>query len=664
MVAVLCFGCGRPASSAGSLGLVEMVPPSGADPISLNDDLRVIFDSVLDPTSITAQSVRLVNQETGRPAKGRWVIEGRELRFQPRGALRQDLRDGGFQPGAEYVLMMDGFPLLSGPRSLQGDGLSHLIRHSFRTQSSDVNAAGPSRELRTEGPVLLRDASPDAAARLRLRPEDPGKFETTPLAWDADLLLACDEPLDPRWFRPEDFEVRELQGTRVMRSPIPVPDDGQLKSVQVASISLMHNEDEDVRDASEGAGAVLRFTFADRLPLRDGGRGTFELVLKPGVRDGGGVFDFSGHSAYRQPIPFFAVRRDAFSPERKGSYEFEFLDAQDFTPLLDPASDGTAAWSTTGQLEVRYPRAAGDGSAGRVVLAETFPGKDIHGTRLRVPADQETRLEGQGLVVLRAQGRIDIDGRLVRSLGEGETPQPIWDPKAMETSGSTQTLTEWLVEAKAENAPWTVIVAGGDLVVRGKIDVETPLLLVAGGMIRGVGEPGAARNQVWLLGAGGFESMPYSSDATASPNVTPPLMIDEPTFNQLVEPLTFVAVSSEVPKGVAPTDWGSPSILGSNGSAGTFRVQFLRPPSRGNVSAPSGSRPGGSRWGEEWLRQAVRHDEPMDVLLEGGQVDEGGGRVRLRMELRLLPAAVPRNPGPWDPPFVDRVRLFWTPNPR
>ena len=648
-------GCGGEGSSPNSLGLERLAPWTDTAPMALNDDLRLIFNEVLEPTSITSQSVRLVNKATQRAVKGRWLIQGKELRFQPRGALRPDLIDGSFQPGSEYVLFLDGFPLLTGPRSVQGAGLAHSIRHSFRTQPWNVDAAGP--QVGGSGrPELLRDASPDGAAVLQLRPGDPGASDATPLAWDADLLLSCDEPLDPRWFRPEDFEVRERRTQQVWRSPFPEPAYGSLKSVQVASISLFRNEDEDedARDASGGAAAVLRVKFADSLPLRDGSRGAFELVLKPGVRDGGGICDYSGHAAFRRPIQFRAVRSDAFTREHSGSYDFEFSDAQDFAPLLDPGSDGTALWSDTGRLKVRYPRAAGDGSAGRSVLGTSFTANDLHGTRVLVPQGQQTHLTGEGLVVIRAQGRIDIEGRLTRALPEGSAPEAIWDPKAVETSGSTQTLTEWLAEAKLRDAPWTVIIAGGDLVVRGKIDVDTPLLLVAGGMIRGVGAPGAARNQVWLLGAGGFESMPSSSDATASPNVTPPLIIDEPNFNPLVEPLSFVAISSEVPKRIAPTHWGAPHIPGSNGSAGTFRVDFLRP-------APL---EGGSMWGEEWLRQAVRHDEPMDVLLEGGQADEGGGRVRLRMELRLLPAAVPRNPGPWDPPFVDRVRLFWTPNSR
>ncbi|MFT5731756.1 MAG: hypothetical protein ACI8WY_000420, partial [Planctomycetota bacterium] len=135
-----------------------------------------------------------------------------------------------------------------------------------------------------------------------------------------------------------------------------------------------------------------------------------------------------------------------------------------------------------------------------------------------------------------------------------------------------------------------------------------------------------------------------------------PLVIDEPLCNQLVEPLTFVAISSEVPKGVAPARWGTPQILGSSGAGGSYLVQFLGPDRFASGGADSST--------EEWLRRAIPHDEPKDVLLEAGQVDGVGGRVRLRVQLQLRPPLLPLNPGPWAPPFVDRVRLFWTPDPR
>ncbi|QDV08362.1 hypothetical protein Poly30_39000 [Planctomycetes bacterium Poly30] len=659
-VLLLAASCGRdPQRVEGFLELVDVLPRrasgSSLEPIRLNDDLRLVFSEALDPSTVTSDSVQLWNKATGRRAVGRWLIEGRELIFQPRGPLRADLRDGGFEPGAEYVLMLGGFPELSGPRSFERRGLRYPIRHEFQVVapgSATSSAAGDG----ADGAPMLRDASPDQAARVELRPGDDGKSGGRPLPWNQPLILACAEPLDPRWFRPEDFEVREHRYRRGLELNLPAVSGETPRIVGVRSIELVRNEDEDVKDPAVGVAAILKVTFEDNLPLSDGSTGLFELDLKRGARPGGGILDFSGKPAFRTPIQFFAARQDAYLPERRGSYDFEFLSAEDFTPLLDTSSDGTALWSDTGRLEVRYPRAAGDGSDGRQVLGSRFDGADLHATRLTIPEGTEVTLGAPGLVVLRSQGRIDIEGVLRRKLPEGEEPVPMWNPAAVLSSARTSSLSDWLEEAARQDSAWTVIIAGGDLVVRGRIAVDTPLLLVAGGMIRGSVVPGAARNQVWLLGEGGFASMPVDSDNSAFANWSPPLVIDEPLHNQLVVPLTFVALSSEVPKEVAPRNWDAPQVLGSRGPGGTFRVQFLKP----DRPLPGGAR----RSGEEWLQSAVRHPEPKGVLLEGGEVDVEGGRVRMRIELQLLPPAVPRNPGPWIPPFVDRVRLFWTPDPR
>ena len=52
---------------------------------------------------------------------------------------------------------------------------------------------------------------------------------------------------------------------------------------------------------------------------------------------------------------------------------------------------------------------------------------------------------------------------------------------------------------------------------------------------------------------------------------------------------------------------------------------------------------------EELLVKPSGHEEPM-----GAVGDRAGGRVRLRVELVVHPF-----PGPWDPLFLDRVRLRW-----
>ena len=56
-----------------------------------------------------------------------------------------------------------------------------------------------------------------------------------------------------------------------------------------------------------------------------------------------------------------------------------------------------------------------------------------------------------------------------------------------------------------------MLVAGGVLVVDGEIDVSTPLLLVAGGRIRGTGAVrGAQPTQVFRLGEGGGSGLTAS----------------------------------------------------------------------------------------------------------------------------------------------------------
>ena len=74
-------------------------------------------------------------------------------------------------------------------------------------------------------------------------------------------------------------------------------------------------------------------------------------------------------------------------------------------------------------------------------------------------------------------------------------------------------LSEWLADVAVADPAWTVVIAGGDLVVRGSIEVGTPLLLVAGGRIRVYGRVRAAEDQLRLLGRGGGSDL----NPTASP---------------------------------------------------------------------------------------------------------------------------------------------------
>ena len=615
-------GCQPDAGEGRRMSLESAAPRPGGSALLLNDTIRLTFSEPVDPSSVTRRSVRLEDVETGRVAEGDWQIDGRLVRFVPEGVRRPGLSGGGLLPGRQYRLTVVGFPMLGAVRSVSGSSLE-------RSTSLDYSVV----PLGPDGGQVLRDASPGRAALLRVAAGDQGSAETLPLPWDEALELRCDEPVDPRTIDPADYEFRlaPMRGPGT-RAP------GVSPAIRVARIELSSNRSEELSGVSIGAGARLRFHPETPFPVASG-RGAAVFELRQRGTAAGGIRDFSGTSIGRpqRPIRFFVARWDLRSPEGANSYTFEFADDLDFVPVLDRASDGTARWSGNGRVDVRFPAAAGGGSAGEVTLGATEERADIEAVRLTLPEGVRTELEGSGLVVLRSQGRIDLDGALFRA-APAEPPPGMWDPSQLFLPvKDTESLSAWLRRARELDHPWTVIIAGGDLVVRGAIDVGTPLLLVAGGRIRGAGRPRAAAGQLWLLGEGGGFELPHQWDPNASPNVVPPLTIDEPIRNPLVRPLTFVALSSPVPKGQRPRLWLDADVLGHRGAGGDYRVQFMR------ADVLQG--------GEQGLLEADRFDQP------GLVVDPGGGApVRMRVELTVHPRR-----GPWDPPYVDRVELGWSP---
>jgi len=79
--------------------------------------------------------------------------------------------------------------------------------------------------------------------------------------------------------------------------------------------------------------------------------------------------------------------------------------------------------------------------------------------------------------------------------------------------------------------------------------------------------------------------------------------------------------------------------MGSRGGRGDYRVQFLR----ADIL----------QQGEAGLAQAARFDQP-GLVVE--PTTGAGTTVRMRVELVVYPRR-----GSWDPPFVDRVDLAWSP---
>ena len=285
-----------------------------------------------------------------------------------------------------------------------------------------------------------------------------------------------------------------------------------------------------------------------------------------------------------------------------------------------PWADGLAHWSDSGRVEVRYPAAAGSGRHGLLQLAGALSRADLHGTEVSVAAGAVATLrEGPGLRVVRSQGRLTIfaGGRLVRRSGAERAPN--WPERVQDLFRDGETLSQWLERAAAEDWDWTVLVAGGDLLVEGPIEVDTPLLLVAGGWIRVAAPVRQRAGQLWLLRDGGGMSL----DPTAS---IPNLIMDAPRTNPLRRPLRLVVVSAPLPSRIQPYRWLQAAAGGRTG-AGDWSVRFLPPE------------------GPLALEDAVEHPRLL----------EGAGQLRLLLELTLGPGEI------WDPPSIDYVELRWEP---
>ncbi|MDP6740686.1 MAG: hypothetical protein QF404_11820, partial [Planctomycetota bacterium] len=303
--------------------------------------------------------------------------------------------------------------------------------------------------------------------------------------------------------------------------------------------------------------------------------------------------------------------------ESQAHYQLSFLDRTEFLSVAVPGTDGLAHWSDGGVLSVRFPKAAGEGAHGALDLRGLEDRQDLQATTLSVAKGAQVDLgAGSGLRVLRAQGRVHIAGHLGRRISQTDEPRPgPAIPGHPYVDG--ESLSQWLERARAEDWPWTVLIAGGDLVIDGDLVVNTPLLLVAGGWIRVEGRVDQPPGQLWLLSEGGGLRM----DPTAT---VPDLVIEAPDGNPLKQTLHLAAVSAPLPARVISYRWLEPLVGGRQG-AGRYEVSYL--PATGPVERG----------------RAVKHPRLL----------EGEGPVRVLLELFVTPGPL------WDPPSLDFVTLRW-----
>jgi hypothetical protein len=398
--------------------------------------------------------------------------------------------------------------------------------------------------------------------------------------------------------------------------------------------------------------------------------GTWLLKLKADTPDSEPLLrDFGGKPVlFAEPSASFRISVDNPSAEAdRGELREDFLSRQLFSPVAVPGSDGTAFWSESGRVEVRYPAAAGSGEDGAVALGVREDRVDVEATSIDLPKDAVCRLRAEpGLVVLRCQGRMSIRGKLIRE--DPWDPQTTEDPTLAEWESlcaapikrmSQRTLSEWLSDTRAREGNWTVLIAGGDLSIEGSLSVTTPLLLVAGGRIRVSGSVHGVSHQVrkvsglevpvgciYLLREGGGLGIGPNDPSPA------PILVDEPQgANPLRVRLRFAALSGPIPPRGEVLNWLPPETGGSPD----------RPQGSGNEVGGRVELPICGTWKVQYLRELSRVPrEASDlVLADSPTLLNPAGPIQFLVELDVEPGGI------WNPPWVDYVHLAWEqPPPR
>lgn len=462
-----CIGCGRNGGAApNAFAATKVFPALGteAEPLLLNDAITVYFSEPVDPLSVTRDSFAVVDQD-GHPVRGRLRSDGTWVTFEPEAPIAPDLQDGSLRPGREYRLVVLGYPRADGIRARNGRLLQDGLRRTFRTASlEDASRAlpAPLRPLHAESRPFL------------LRPSDAG---TVPVPIDDPRLqLHFTLPVLPTAVTPAAFAVTLLQ-----RGAPP----GQFERIEPRSVRLLPQQAGD-----EFAGSTVELTFGVEARVA----GTDRTVrLQPedflGVQlvvGAAGLTDYAGRPVPQQVqwatvVPGVAVT------------VAEWPAAGDELPYLDPdlAIPGFEV-TVLRTLQPLVRVEAGSGSLGafrptvETVLAPGQPFDPGDGrslvvddpefdfTSVEVPEGVVVHLRGFGRpVVLRALGRMRIDGRLVVEAAGGGAG---WQ------GGELADLSSIRATASA------TLVAGSGIEVRGRIESGElepagPVALVTAGCI-------------------------------------------------------------------------------------------------------------------------------------------------------------------------------------
>ena len=616
--ALLLAACGgSQGAPPRTLQLNKIVPGSNQlEGVFLNEPLTFYFTADVDPLSVHAESV-VVETEAHERAHGRLRVEGTKVVFQPDVPRARDLSDGGYRPDTQYCVRLEGFPRPDGIRGAGGEPLAQTISFRFRT----VHLDEPRRAL------LFDDAHLGGHKPPKLFPST-GAAGLYQIGTRGPLYIACEKAIDPTSIRSEDFTLR--MGTYAE----PVTHDVALFA------RLVENEpDPELRARPAGVRSLLgedawrsekRAALIELTPvgsLETGEIGYLRYIPVDGD-EAWSMRDFSLLPLLRHEVVFreskISVVADMAPASQDELVEEDFVDADRRSALAVPECDGSACWKGDGRVEVHYPLAAGNGSAGAVALGPVQALGDLQALEIDLEPGTDCRLPDQpGLVVLRAQGRIRLRGKLERHAAAAEALDC--------TREAGQPLSQWLARTQAANPSWTVLIAGGDIDISGSFESSVPVLLIAGGQIRAAALD--ASPQVWIqAGAGGAHS-PLAHQAE--------FLLDPPVgANPLLRPLRYAVVSVPLPATGRVARWLSASSSGG-----------LEPLAQAGEHASS-----------SWSVRFFRADAPQVPEFSEGLTSpvflEQPGAVRFIVELVVGEGKL------WHAPYVDRVQLSFERAPK
>ena len=468
-VGVLVTACGQESTQVAQPFRVTEVEPhldgvSGADLVYLNQEIRIRFNQPVDPLSVTEKTVRITDED-GQLVKGGLRRQAYSVTFEPVAPLEPTLDDGSFKPGARYCLEIAGFPRAGAVRSADGDVLEQGLTHWFTVVPADQepspllhSAASPfgfalevgmlrmAEDSRTltlyfHEPPMPTTATPAAFLLYRSRPGAESDYESFAPKSVALLRLPPSHPGLPRWL--VELELDRLPGGYLCVELVADP-------------------------------AVALRDYRGALPRRVESQRRGAPAISPAVGQPMVVEVFPG-----QRVPLIPLEFDSpvdFESDRE-SVGFEVRAGRAVPQVRAGAGTGRLGSFAPSVSTVLVPGQPFDRGDGQLVVSQggVFDFVDVE-----IPEGVTVRVRSAGQQVqLRACGDFVVDGALVLD----------GTPAGVPLRGTQDVPAAEILEAAG-----VALVAGGDIVVRGRIataedrsDVDSPVTLLCGG-------------DLWLLG--------------------------------------------------------------------------------------------------------------------------------------------------------------------